>query len=182
MLLYKNLFAIIIIGFISLPALAKQACTEQELTKDKLIEIISHQRKIRSDLPAQHSSNKNYSVIRHGCHYLVIESGARLHQSVSFLINQKGIIVDANLMHAFRRAGKMKCNGKAYSTKELEVMVEELRLVRSGLPEKYPKYSVNSKRLGCLYIFKEQPIPRKAFEFHSFTFDSFGEFLWFSVN
>lgn len=76
-------------------AIAEPNCTTPELSKDQLLDIIAYERSHRSDLPKAFTESE-YTINRHGCYYVVIESAIPLRpgKNILFKLNQNGIIVD----------------------------------------------------------------------------------------
>ncbi|TAK60988.1 hypothetical protein [Methylobacter sp.] len=94
-MLLNRIVIFLILSLVGYAAYAEPVCTEPELTKDQLIEIIRQERLHRSDLPKAYPQS-NYVLNRQGCYYAVIESAVpeRPGKNIVFKLNQKGIIVD----------------------------------------------------------------------------------------
>ncbi|MDT4330395.1 hypothetical protein ACQE3E_01600 [Methylomonas sp. MED-D] len=77
-------------------ACAEPNCTALELSKEQVVDIVNAERRSRGDLPKAFSESQ-YTLNRHGCYYILIESAVPLRpgKNIVFKLNQNGVIVDA---------------------------------------------------------------------------------------
>jgi len=94
--MFFKIGSFLVLSLYSVISLAQPVCTEADLTKNQVEDIIKNERLNRTDLPGAFSEYTS-SVHRQGCHYVYIEFAipAKPGNSIVFKLNQKGNIVDA---------------------------------------------------------------------------------------
>jgi hypothetical protein len=148
---------------------AQPRCSEPPLSEQQLKEIVEKARTERKDLPAAFAQAETV-VRRLGCHAEYIERALprRPEEQNVFLINQRGVIVDA-------QPEGMACGGRVLSESELADIVKKERARRTDLPPPFPNSQPRVTRSRCLFLYIEYAVPEQRGNFQVFTVDPFGE-------
>jgi hypothetical protein len=150
---------------------AQPRCSEPPFLEQQLKEIVAKARAERKDLPPAFAQAE-FAIRRLGCHTEFIERALprRPEEQNVFLINQHGVIVDA-------QPEGMACPGRVFSENELAEIVKKERARRTDLPPPYPNAQPRVTRSRCLFLYIEYAVPEQRGQFQVFTIDPFGELV-----
>lgn len=150
-------------------------CTKPELTEDQLIEIVKREQNSRSDLPPAFEKS-SYIISRRGCHYSVVEIPipSMFDNENTFILNQKGIIVDVPGYNG------LKCPNKSFSDDHIINIIEENRKIRNDLPPKKNNSESIVIRKRCVYYVSEISDNESESYYQVFVIDPYGELIDFS--
>ena len=154
------------------------ACSADPLADEKVRQFIEKARASRTDLPAA-PLHSNWVIHRETCHYVAVESEvpATPEANSTFVLNQRGVLVDAEISNTGR--SDMKCPGAPLSNEDLKKILAQPRARRPDLPPTPSGSRTSFSRRGCTYKIFEFRIPGSRGDTQVFSIDSLGEFMSF---
>jgi hypothetical protein len=171
----RSLFWSFLLAMAMLPAPgASQStpmCADPPLSEQQIKNIIEKERAVSRDLPPPFEKSRTV-LRRQGCHYVYIEypiPQAPDRHNV-FMLNQKGVIVDAE-------PGSVPCPEKVFTETELAEIIKNERAKRTDLPPPFPKSRARVDRQRCMYLYFEYAVPEARGNYQVFTIDPFGELV-----